>query len=350
MRSFRDRDFIKTNEDFFFCVVGSIHPPSRVISYIKYAPSKSGNWGSKENRYNRMLKKYTIPNLLKTYSFLRKNYPQYFFYSSINELGMSAVPKSMIKKHYKPEERLTKIIQTSKQDTLQKKTVRLTKLLSELSNISLDNFGITGSLLLDIHHPDFSDIDLTIYGKTNSWILKTTLDKNVLKSPIKKFSNKYLEEWCKKKIKNYPLTLKEANLIYQRKWNLGIFEGTRFSIHPIKIEKEINVKYGQKFYKPLGKITVKAVVSENIDSIFLPAVYEINDMEVISGPKIDLITEVVSYETLYGSLAKKGEKIEVNGKLERVIDIGGNEENYRIIVGSIEGKGNEYFKLVKCKS
>ena len=54
MKKFRDRDFIQTKEGFYFCVIGSIHPPDRIISYIKYVPSKSGIWGFENQRFSRI--------------------------------------------------------------------------------------------------------------------------------------------------------------------------------------------------------------------------------------------------------------------------------------------------------
>ena len=59
----------------------------------------------------------------------------------------------------------------------------------------------------------------------------------------------------------------------------------------------------------------------------------------------DDITEVVSYEGIYDSLAENGETVQVKGKLEKVIEMGTNRQYYRVLVGSVEGKGREYMKL-----
>jgi predicted nucleotidyltransferase len=65
----------------------------------------------------------------------------------------------------------------------------------------------------------------------------------------------------------------------------------------------------------------------------------------VEGPHVTGIVEVVSYESLYDSLAEVGESILVRGKLERVVDNKTSREHYRILVGSPEGKGMEYIKL-----
>ena len=56
LRSYRDRDYVKTKENFIFCVVGPTHPRDRVISYIKYLPHPSGMWGKGENKFRRLLR------------------------------------------------------------------------------------------------------------------------------------------------------------------------------------------------------------------------------------------------------------------------------------------------------
>ena len=91
----------------------------------------------------------------------------------------------------------------------------------------------------------------------------------------------------------------------------------------------------------------KAVVSDNIDSLFLPATYKIEDVTVLDGQQLDDVTEIVSYEGLYDSLAENGETIKAKGKLEKVVEKGISRQRYRVLVGSAEGKGREFVKLVE---
>jgi predicted nucleotidyltransferase len=346
MRSFRDRDFIQTIEGFLFCVIGNVHPLERIISYLKYIPSTSGFWGKEENKYKRILKSYTIPDLIDTFDYLKKNYPEYFFFSPRDNINLTGVPHSKIKLHFKPEEKLKQIIQSESLDSLQYKLKKFVKLLKQISGISETNFGISGSLLLDIHNVDFSDIDITVYGKDNSCILKNSITKKNTQNPIRKLKGYTLDYWCHKKSKNYPLKPLEILKIYERKWNLGFFENTAFSIHPIKTEKEINEKYGERKYIPCCQTKIRAIVKNNKDSVYLPAVYHLKDVNVIKGPKKPLITEVVSFDSFYASMANVGEKIEIQGKLEKIIEEGKEKQNYRIVVGSIAGKGKEYIKII----
>jgi predicted nucleotidyltransferase len=346
MRGFRDRDFLQTSEGFFFCVVGPLHPPKRVISYLKYVPSESGVWGKGEKRFSRILQEYTIPNLLKTFNFLERNYPHYLFHSPVDTITLTAVPHKNIETHFKPEQKLSQLKLASQVDSLQDKLIRFTRFLEEISGVPSGSFGVTGSLLLDIHQPTFSDLDITVYGIKNSWTLRNTFTENRnSEMPTKRLAGKPLEMWCAKKARQYPLTAAEASKIYERKWNLGFFEDTWFSIHPVKLESEAAERYGQKIYYPCGQVTIRAVVGNNTGSLFLPSVYQLEEVNVMEGPRLGKITEVVSYESLYDSLAENGDAIVARGKLERVLERGTSREHYRVLVGSPEGKGKEYIKL-----
>ena len=346
MCGFRDRDFLQTNEGFFFCVVGPLHPPERVISYIKYVPSESGIWGKDEKKFSRILQKYTIPNLLETFSYLETNYPHYLFHSPADNITITAVPHRNIKEHFKPEKTLSQLRRASQLDSLQQKLVRFTRFLEETSSIPEESFGVTGSLLLDIHQPKFSDLDVTIYGVKDSWLLNKALSENRdSEMPMKRLEGKTLKEWCIRKAEQYPLSPAEASKIYERKWNLGVFEDKWVSIHPVKLENEVTGEYGEATYHPCGQVTIRAVVRDNTDCLFLPSVYQLKEVEVLEGPQLGKVTEVVSYESLYDSLAEKGETIRARGKLERVTEKGSSREHYRVLVGSPEGKGREYIKL-----
>jgi len=348
MRKFRDRDFLRTKEGFFFCVVGPYHPPNRVISYLKYVPARLGSWGKGKWRFKRALKSYTIPSLLETFRLLETDYPHYLFYSPFYNVLMTAVPLPYIKKHYRPEEKLAQLLNSKRLDLLQKKVKKLVSVLVEKSGVSPNSFGVTGSILLSIHRLNFSDIDLTVCGLKNSVAVKRALLSaySLQFSPFKRFEGSALAAWCKKQAGSHPLTSDEASQIYRRKWNLGLFEGTRFSVHPVKLEQEITDEYADKIYEPIGQAVVGAIVHENSDSMFLPAVYKITEAKVIKGPQVSDIEEVVTYEGLYGDLAEVGETILVKGKLEHVHDKKTKQTHHRVVVGSPEGKGTEYIKTI----
>jgi len=348
MRGFRDRDYLRAKEGFFFCVVGPLHPPNRVISYLKYAPSKLGRWGKGMWRFKRVLKDYTIPSLLETFRLLERDYPHYLFYSPFYNVLMTAVPLEYIARHYRPEEKMAQLMKAQRLDLLQKKLLRFVSLLAEKSGVSPEFFGVTGSILLSVHRLSVSDLDVTVYGYKNSLGVKRALIDacSIGNSGMKRFEGSALTTWCKSKTRVHPLTFDEALQIYKRKWNIGVFDDTRFSVHPVKLEEEVTEEYADKVYEPIGPAVVGAVVHQNSDSMFLPAVYQVRETKIIKGPQATDIEEIVSYEGLYGDIAEIGETMLVKGKLEEVTDKKSKRKYHRVVVGSPEGKGTEYVKLL----
>jgi predicted nucleotidyltransferase len=76
-------------------------------------------------------------------------------------------------------------------------------------------------------------------------------------------------------------------------------------------------------------------VTDSRESIFLPAIYQVSDCTPYSD-----VSEIVSFEGIYGSLFEKGDKIEFNGLLE---EIRGKNPRKRIIVGGA-GSPDSYIK------
>lgn len=294
-----------------------------------------------------MLKNYTIPSLLQTFNLLEKDFPQYLFYSPFYDILMTAVPVDSIARHYKPEDKLAKLMEARRLDRLQKKLIRFVSFLSNNSGVSPAFFGVSGSILLNIHRLQISDIDLIVYGRKNSLAVKKALQKAYSHSPLKTgiVKRPASKTWCMKKARIFPLTFDEALQIYWRKWNIGTFEDTEFSVHPVKLEQEVGEEYGEKIYQSKGSVVLSAFVADNTDSLFLPAVYKVQKAKVAKGSQVADIEEVVSYEGLYSDIAEIGENILVRGKLELVRDERNKTKHHRVVVGSPEGKGEEFIKL-----
>lgn len=345
-RGFRDRDFVQTRERFLFCVVGSIHPPNRVISYVKYVPSENGLWGRNDVRFRRIMRRYTMLDLIDTLKFLEQ-YPEYLYYSHAMGIKMSAVPVEKILSHFKPEEKMRQLTEAKREelDPLERKALDLALKISDESGVPLENFGVTGSILLGIHQP-FSDIDLTVYGVENSRRVKEALTRIYTDraADLQRFSGAKAEEWCLNKLRLYPLTYEEAKTLLDRKWNIGLFRGTAFSMHPVKFEREVKEKYGERVFRPRGMVKITATVIDDSESDFMPAKYLVEDVKVLEGLQVDDICEVASYEGLYAGVASRGEKIVACGKLEHVVDNKRGEEYHRVLVGSQEACGKDYVK------
>jgi predicted nucleotidyltransferase len=345
-RGFRDRDYLETDEGFFFTVVGNVHPEKRVKAYLKNIPSKSGKWGSGERRYGRALKYYTMNCLAETMNFLVKSHPHYIQRMEVDGITFSSVPLNRILKHHRPEEALADMSRRKKLDALQNKAVELARLLSEDSDVQQSFFGITGSILIGIHNQDFSDLDLIVYGRRSSLAVKKTL-RDLMEDPeipLSRLTGEDLKEWCRKKRELYSLTLEEAFKLYERKWNRGRFKGTLFSVHPVRVEEEVAEKYGDRTFTPIGIVEAEAKVVDSSSALFMPALYEVKEVQINSGPDVEGIEEVVTYEGLYSDLVYDDEHLICQGKLERVEDKRAHRTYYRILIGSSEAAGGDYIK------
>ncbi|MEM4576399.1 MAG: nucleotidyltransferase domain-containing protein [Candidatus Nezhaarchaeales archaeon] len=344
MRSFRDRDYIETVEGLFFTVVSNVHPTSHVVAYLKYVPSPDGKWG-RDKKFKRALPYYTVPMLLDTISYLKLRYPHYVTF--FEELGveMSAVPLSNVFRHYRPESRLQEMIKEPR-DQLEAMAVDLAQKIADEASISVSDLGVTGSLLIGIHQP-FSDIDLVVYGRDNAMKVRETLVR-LYEEPrggIERLPKERFKELLERRQRLFYLSKRDAEVVCTRKWNRGFFKGKDFSIHPVKKESEVKEVFGEFTYKPVGLATIRGVVLDSSESIFMPSKWLVGDVEVLNGPIVEGLTELCSYEGLYMGIVEEGEKFEARGKVELVY-WRGKLDHYRLLIGSPEARGQDYLKPI----
>ncbi len=342
MRPFRDRDYLITPEGFIFTVIGNLHPAERVIAYLKYIPDERGKWGSGRSRYRRALAHYNVPSVMDSIQFLREKAPQYVFESAVDGISLPAVPIDRIDAHLCPETRLPELQSAESRDELESKALRFVQLLSREAGVPTESLGFTGSILARIHDPTFSDIDLVVYGFSNALRVKTFLRKleDFPSCEIRKLTGASREKWMAERLKSTPLTRRDVIALFARKWNIGSFEGTDFSVHAVHTEVEVRGHYGDERYTPLGIIDATAKIVGGKESMFMPAVYEVEHPDVKDGPAASRLDRIVSYEGLYADVAEEGETVSCKGKLERVESSSGI--SHRILVGSPEAGGTDY--------
>ncbi len=337
----KDKDYIETVEGLIFCVVGYLHPPDRYTAYLKYIPETSGKWGRGQRRYGRALAYYHVTQVEATYKLLEKQYSQYLYDCPIRGIRISAIPKSRVKRYYRPRERLRTILRRGPLDPLEAKLLSLIELLSRASGLKASDFGVTGSLLLGIHNPKFSDIDLTVYGLEASRRVMEALRRGVdgLEAP----SEGWLKDWSRRRAGRLPLSLEKLMEIALRRWNQGFYEDTYFSIHPVRSDEEITEQYGSRIYRRLGQVEGEATIIDASEGIYTPAIYRVEDTSIRGEIVVDEIKEIVSYEGIFSGIFQEDERIGFKGILERVE--GEGEKYYRIVVGAASSDGG-YIKLL----
>jgi predicted nucleotidyltransferase len=342
-RGFRDRDYLETVEGLMFTVVSNLHPRDKVVAYLKYVPSPAGRWGAGARRYGRAMPYYDVPSLLNTISFLEENYPHYVHWMEELGIKMSAVPLSYIKRHFKPEERLQEVL-GGPRDELEGLAAELAALISDRAKVPTSSLGVTGSLLIGIHRPEFSDVDLVVYGRGSALKVRGAVKELLEEGRLERVSGAKLEELVERRMKVYHLSRQEALEVTRRRWNRGVFKGRDFSIHPVKVEGEVQGRFEDRLYRRLSMAEVEATVVDDSEALFMPATYRVADVKVLEGPKqAEGVEEVVSYEGLHVDLVHDGEGLRARGKLEEVVDRGGGRY-LRILIGGPEAGGWDYLK------
>ena len=109
---------------------------------------------------------YTAKNYQKVLETLKKNFPHYLYCCPFRGKEVLSVPLDKIKKVFLPEVCLQQIFDLENKDTIQKETAELVCLLSKKSKVPVSEFGIHGSVGLNMHS-EYSDIDLVVYGSQN---------------------------------------------------------------------------------------------------------------------------------------------------------------------------------------
>ena len=335
----KDRDLIETHEGLLFCVVGYLHPPDRYTAYLKYVPASEGKWTRGEEAYSRVVPYYHVTQVENTYNILKNKYPKYLFNCPVRNIVVSSVPHEDAFRYYHPKERLNSILREGASDTLEEKLVSLVKFLKDETGLSNSDLGVTGSILTKTHNPSFSDIDLTLHGiSATNTVKQVVQDIRKVNSELEPFDDGQISEWCSDRTKRFPLSFDDLKLIARRRWNYGYFKKTYVSFHPIRLDSEIDEAYGDFTYFPKGIVFGTASISDSKESVFLPAIYKIEDID----SEFDFnIKQLVSYEGMFSDIFRVGERVEFSGILEKV---SGRDSFYRVLIGG-SGSKDSYIKL-----
>lgn len=323
----RDGDAIVSKHNFIFYAFGYEHPEDSIIAFLKYVPNEYREYfripwleykwefqGIPLTRPSELYSPRTYPAVIEG---LRRISPKYLYEDKIIGKPIVVVPKDLIKKVFFPRKRLQKLLNKKNLDPLETKAINLIKLLSDKSGVSIADFGIHGSISLGMH-TEKSDIDISVYGAENF--------KRVKKSAAE------LDE-------DGLIVLSKGNQIERIRCNRGAYEEKNFVFNATRKNEEITDQYGGRSYKAIRPLKFSCQVVNADEAMFRPAKYHIENYvplnrsyEIEKKPKT-----VVSMIGEFRDIAKAGDRIKVQGMLERVE---GKGTTYRVVVGS--GFGKEY--------
>lgn len=357
----RTRDFIYTTDGLFFAATNYIHPENRIISFLRYIPDENGDREKEGVRYSKV-------GSDEAYTFLRENYPDYLYFCDVTNVEMMGVPIEKVAKIIKPEERLAElrkeykpIISEKKEkqenltymEELMEKLIDLSDFFHYVAGVPYTDLGISGSLLPGLQKPGTSDLDFVVYGLKNHRnsinAYKSNKDKEVEIPELKKsitlnrIGNDFWEFVYNKRIQDESLTKEEFCWYEERKSNRGTIRGTLFDILSTRNYDEISGKWGDTTYEPMGKAKIYCKIKSALGSYDNPATYEIEDVELLEGPEFE-ISSLASFTHTYAGEVIDGEEVVAKGKIEKVTTKG-EEDKYRIVVGTTREALDEYIKL-----
>lgn len=321
-----DGDTFVTKENFVFYIFGYEHPKERVFSFLKYIPLQLKNlfsmrflerkWKLESIVLVRPEELYSAKNFQIIMETFRANFPHYIYFSPFHGKEVFSSPVGFIKRIYVPKNCLQELIVKKKKDQLEKMSVELAQLLSKESRISLDNFGIRGSIALNMHSRK-SDIDLAIYGSQNFRKLEKTIDKLENEKVLRHIFSTRLDRLRKHR---------------------GRYKDIVFMVNAVRRIEEITIAYGDYRYVPVKPITFSCEVIDDTEAMFRPAIYQIKDYEPLNPVSELADTEipktVVSMIGCYRNVARKGNKLTVSGTLEKVENIKNGSICHQVVVGT----------------
>lgn len=324
----RDRDAILTREGLIFRVFGYSHPPNAYICDAEYAAASiftSTDPRAPRTSGNQLFYKFYNDEGLKL---VFNQFPKYTVFHEMLGQKVVGVNQADVAKARKPEERLQALIRAGPQDGLEDAMQRVLNKALQNSGLSAKSFGVFGSMLHGFHHPRFSDIDLVVYGRRENGVMRETL-KALYADGASGFRNEFGTDEAMRgkrwRFKNF--SVKEFVWHQKRKQIYGLFDDAesrrtiKAEFEPVKAWSEIASEYDPETrILQKGWVKIAARIVDDADSPFIPSVYVIEPLEVLSGAREALeAMRVFSYMEEFRLQAQKDEKVIVEGNLEEVV-------------------------------
>ncbi len=343
---FPESTIITTVDGIQFKTFSNEHPEGFIIAKPKYIPTEEifcsklqvrNIFDTQVNRLDMWIDKKELRYYLDAF---KRSYPSHIYYSDLHKNWFFAIPKKAIKQIFDPKEGLKVLMELPKEERDEHLGTVINFVQFILgSGVKLDKLGIPFSPLAGHYDPKYSDINLVIYGKENSWKVINFLKKAQHPS-LRWKTEKEWEEFRQKRNRKSLFTKEEFFEQNSRKMTEGFFNNKLFLLLPVEEEKETWEKWGAEQYTPLGIAEVEAVVTDNYNSIVRPGFFEVKNSKSLSGKDVS-VKKIVSYSRDYVAQALPGEKIRAKGLLEEVKNIKTNKIYYRIVIGYFDSYTNE---------
>ncbi len=321
-----DGDTFTTKDGFIFNVFGYEHPPDRVFAFLKYIPARfktlfrieylRNTWTRNGQQLFRAEKLYTPKNYQTFLESLKRHFPTYVSFCSFARKELISIPKMSIDEVFVPYDCMRQLLELRKKDALQKTAVDLVNMLSVESSVDVRDFGLHGSLALDMYGTN-SDIDLVVYGADNFRRLETAIQELAGRHAISYVISKSLDAVRK---------------------NRARYGSKVFMYNAVRKPGEIKTRYGEFTYEPRKPVQFICKISDDCETMFRPSIYGIVDHACAKPNSTfsqdDMPKRLVSMIGCYRNLAKKGDSVRVSGMLERVENTKTQEVFHQVVVGT----------------
>jgi len=321
---FRDRDAPVTSEGLIFRTYGYDHPPDSCFCDLEYAPESLYTTDDpkalRDGLTTRYYKFYKDGGLNFALDF---NPPYRLYHGPLNRMmvGVSAEQLSHV---MRPDERLRDLLD-SEGDPLIEASREVLDMVLDNSSLRLRDFGVFGSLAHGFHNPNYSDIDLIVYGVRGLKELRATLESlyegDLLRN---EFDNWTIDDpprhW------NFTHYSKEeygeaqrGKLVYAKYASEGLDRTVKIEFEPVRRWDEIRNEYETtKKITSLGRVEAAGEIESDEEGGFTPSVFPIRLEKISADIDPKEVVRVVSYVNEFVLQVETGEMAMIRGNLERV--------------------------------
>jgi len=333
-----DGDAFLTQDGFVFYTFGYEHPADRVFAFLKYIPLKkqklfkidclTTRWKLGSLELIRPKSLYSPSNFHEYSEVFRRSFPHYLYYCPYRGKEVLCPTRDSIKRIYTPRRRFQALLEKKGKNRMQTLTLELINFLSDASGVSIDDFGVHGSIALGMETSQ-SDIDLVVYGAKNFRKLEAAANRLVAERVLSYTS------------------LNEVNSTPHK-----LFKGKPFICNAVRKSDEINTVYGECKYSAVAPMKFQCSVTGDDEAMFRPAIYKIRNYQPMNSESNltpnHTPSTVVSMIGLYRNIARKDDEIEVSGVLEQIVELRTGRTGFQVVVGSGTSE-NEYIQRVSME-
>jgi len=258
---------------------------------------------------------------------ITKSHPQYMILDPVLRRKMIGVRRGDIVEVIKPNEKLEALMNQKAPDPLVSSLQTAMQKVTVLSGLSTEDFGVFGSILHGFHNPRLSDLDFVVYGRERLAELREALlalydDRGSdFRNEFSSSASVNQKRW---RFRNY--SVDEYLWHQRRKLIYGSFRDDRTGrvikteFEPVKDWEEITTEYDpQRRVFSKGWVNMMARIVDDADAPFIPSVYSIQPLELLSGSRQAIeAKQIVSFMEEFRLQSRTDEVVLIEGTLERV--------------------------------